>query len=283
VSELARAELDANVVSPGYFDAMGLKLIQGQAFTSHTSSECRVGMVNQEAADLYFGGKAIGTAVIDDRGRRTGVIGVVHSPPLGTFQPRVEPALYFPISQDVLRHMTMIVHARDGDGPILADLRRRIASVPGDGSPLLVKTLETHLTQTSLAPLHIATMIFGASATMAFLLSVLGLGGALSDAARQRRRDLAVRIALGAQRWRVICQVLAEGGRLACAGALAGMLGSLLLSRWMSGIIRSSGSPALWVWLTAPLVLAGAVAIASVLPARRSLIVNPLTIMRDDN
>ena len=81
----------------------------------------------------------------------------------------------------------------------------------------------------------------------------------------------------------MIGHVLGEGGRLACAGALAGTLGSLLLSRVLSRITPSNGSPALWVWLAAPLVLAGAVAIASILPARRALIVNPLTIMGDDN
>jgi hypothetical protein len=98
-SELATAELDANVVSPSYFDAMGLALIAGERFTDHPMlGACRVGMINQEAADLYFGGKAVGAAVIDDRGRRTSVIGIVHSAPLGTFQRRVEPAIYFPMS-----------------------------------------------------------------------------------------------------------------------------------------------------------------------------------------
>jgi ABC-type lipoprotein release transport system permease subunit len=284
MSELARAELDVNVVSPGYFDAMGIKLIAGRGFTGHTTSgECRMGIVNQEAAGLYFGGKAVGSAVIDDRGRRTGIIGVVHSASLGTFQQHAEPVLYLPMLQDALPYMTMIVRARDVSSANLADLRRRIESVPGRGpAPVLVKTLETHLTQTSLAPLHIAIMILGVSTTIALLLSVLGLFGALTDAARQRRRELAIRIALGAQRWRVFCQVLGEGGRLACAGALVGMLGSLLLSRWMAGITMVNGSPALWVWLAAPFVLVGAVAIASLLPVRRALMLNPLTIMRDE-
>ena len=116
---------------------------------------------------------------------------------------------------------------------------------------------------------------------MALLLSVLGLFGALSDEARQRRRELAIRIALGAPRWRVIGQVLGEGVRLACAGTLAGMLISLALSRWMSGITPGSGLPALWVWLAAPLALAGVVTLASALPARRALMTNPLVIMHD--
>jgi ABC-type lipoprotein release transport system permease subunit len=284
-SQLARAELNANVVSANYFDVMGVPLIAGQGFKGDaTAAACRAGVVNEEAADLYFNGKAVGAAVIDDRGRRTAIIGVAHSAPLGSLERRVEPAIYFPMSQDALPRMTLIVGARKVDRAMLADLRRRIESVAGHGAaPLVIKTLEEQLSQTALAPLRIAVIILGASATTALALSVLGLFGALSDAARHRRRELAVRIALGAQRWRVIAQVLIEGGRLACAGALAGTLASLLLSRLFVRITPANNSPALWVWLAAPFLLAMAVAIASVLPARRALIVNPVTILRDDN
>ncbi len=282
--KLAGAELDANVVSAEYFRAMGLSPAAGQGFDQPTPGGCRVAVINQDAADLYFGGQAVGAAVIDDRGRRTGIIGVVRSSRLGTFQRRAEPAIYFPMRQDTLFRMTLIANAKEVNDALLAELRRKIASVPGgSGATAVVKTLETHLKQTALAPLRIAAAIMGASAAAGLLLSLLGLYGALSDAARQRRRELAVRIALGAQRWRVIGQVLGEGGRLACGGAAAGILGSLGLSRLLARIIPVGGSPALWVWLAAPLVLAGAVAVAGVLPARRALMVNPLTIMRDDN
>ncbi len=282
--ELTAADLETNVVSPGYFDAVGSKVIAGQGFNSDTrSTGCPIGIVNQEAADLYFGGNAVGAAVIDEHGRRTDIIGVVHTRPLGAFQPRVEATLYLPMSQDVLTSMSMIVHVREVNGPLLADLRSRLEEVPGHGpSPVLVRTFKTYLNQTSLAPLRIATLLLGVSAAMALLLSVLGLFGALSDASRQRRRELAIRIALGAPRWRVIGQVLGEGIRLACAGTLAGMLASLVLSRWMSGITAGNGLPALWVWLAAPLALAVVVTVASVLPARSALMTNPLTIMRED-
>ncbi|MGC1414580.1 MAG: ABC transporter permease [Candidatus Acidiferrum sp.] len=283
-SELAMADLETNVVSPGYFDALGSKLIAGQDFTGDTrSTGCRIGIVNQEAVDLYFGGNAIGAAVIDEQGRRTDIIGVVHEGPLGAFQRRVEAALYLPMSQNVLTSMSMIVSFREVKGPLLADLRRGLEEVPGHGSsPVLVRTFKTYLNHTSLAPLRIATLLLGVSATMALLLSVLGLFGALSDASRQRRHELAIRVALGAPRWRVIGEVLGEGIGLACAGTLAGTLTSLVLSRWMSGITAGSGSPALWVWLAAPLALAGVVTIASVMPARGALMTNPLTIMRED-
>lgn len=283
-SELASADFETNVVSPDYFDAVGGKVVAGQGFGGHSKpTGCRSGIVNQEAADLYFGGNAVGAAVIDEQGRRTDIVGVVHSEPLGAFQRRAEPTLYFPMSQDVLTSMSMIVELRDVNGPTLADLRRRLDAVPGRGpSPIVVRTFKTYLNQTSLAPLRIATLLVGSSATMALLLSVLGLFSALSDAARQRRRELAIRIALGASRWRVIGLVLGEGVRLACVGALVGLLMSLASSREMSGITPGSGSPALWVWVAAPLALAAVVTIASVLPARRALMTNPLAIMHDD-
>ena len=103
----------------------------------------------------------------------------------------------------------------------------------------------------------------------------------MSDAARRRRREIAVRLALGAQSWRVIRQVLAEGIKLASVGTVAGLGGSLLVARWLSRVTPIAGGAPLWAWLAAPLVLMVSVAIASVLPARRAASVDPLTIMRD--
>ncbi len=285
LTKLEQAELDSNVVSPGYFAVMGWPLVAGRTFADDPKSHgCRVGVVNQEAADLYFHGTAVGAAVIDDRGRRTEIIGVVHSAPLGTFERRAEPAIYFPMAQDFLPYMTLILSAREMNGPLLEKLRSKIEPVPGRGpAPVIVKTFDAYLSQTALAPLRIATLIFGASATTALILSVLGLLGALSDDVRQRRREFAVCIAIGAQRRHLIFQVLGEGGRLAFTGAAAGTFGSLLLSRMLEGIAPSNGLPALWVWMAVPLLLAGVVLIASVLPARRALVLNPLTILRDDN
>lgn len=284
VSSLASADLDTNVVSPSYFAAMGLSLISGRLFPNDLSAHgCRIGVINQEAADLYFAGKAVGATVIDDNGTRTKIIGVVNSPPLGGFQRRAEPAIYFPMAQDLLRRMTLIGGAREVNDLMLADLRRRIESVSGHSAPIVIQTLDAHLSQTALAPLRIATTLIGACAAIGLLLSVLGLYGALSDSSRQQRRELAIRIALGAQRRHVIWQVLSEGGRLACVGMLAGLLGSVLLSRLLASVTLSSSFPALWVWLAAPLALALSVATASILPSRRALILNPLNILRDDN
>src|SRR5262249_42114643 len=85
-TKLPTAGLDTNVVSPAYFAAMGLVPIAGTVFGDELSPGCRVGVINQEAAERYFGGNAVGAAVIDATGRRTEIIGVVRSAPLRSTQ-----------------------------------------------------------------------------------------------------------------------------------------------------------------------------------------------------
>ena len=111
--KLTSALLDANIVSPGYFDAMGLSTTAGHVLPGDTASRaCRVAVVNEEAAELYFGGQAIGSAVIDSAGRRTEIVGVVRSAQLRTLQRRAEPAIYFPMSEDFTQRMTLILAHR---------------------------------------------------------------------------------------------------------------------------------------------------------------------------
>jgi hypothetical protein len=256
----------------------------GQEFAERPIvGQCRVAIVNQEAADFYFGGKAVGGAVIDDRGTRTAIIGVVQSRAFGALQRRSDPAIYFPMSQDCPRSMTIIAVGTKQDDSVVSGLRRGVESVPGRGpGPVRIETFATHLARTALSPLRIATVVLGVSAVVAVLLSILGLLGALNDSTRHRRRELAIRIALGAPSWRVAFAVLQEAGRLACIGSLAGLLAASALSRLVVHLIPGTRSPSLLVWLSAPLVLATAVAVASVLPARRASVVNPLTIMREE-
>jgi putative ABC transport system permease protein len=104
----------------------------------------------------------------------------------------------------------------------------------------------------------------------------------MADFTRQRRREFALRVALGATRRSVIGLVLAAGARLAAIGAVAGVLAAAVIARWLAHVMPTVGSLTVWVWLAGPLVLATAVLFAGVIPARRALMVDPLTIMRDN-
>ena len=277
------AVLESNVVSPGYFEAMGLTPTAGKIFSNFASTTgCRVAVINQEANELYFGGNGVGAAVIDSAGRRTEIIGVVRSLVLRTAQRRPEAAIYLPMTQDFLPRMTMILQTRHATDATLAAVRKTLDGVPGGRRPPDVRTLEQHLSRVALAPERIASALVSASAGMALGLGVLGLYGAMSDATRQRRREFGVRLALGAKGWRLIRDVLSEGVRLAAAGTAAGLLGSVFVARWLTGVTPNAGSLTVWIWLAAPAALLIAVGIASVLPARDALATDPLTVMRND-
>jgi ABC-type antimicrobial peptide transport system permease subunit len=239
-------------------------------------------VVNQEANELYFGGNAVGAAVIDAAGRRTQIIGVVRPMVLHTAQRRVEPAIYLSMTQEFLPLMTLILQTRKASDSALSSVRTTLDGIPGGDKPASVRTLEQHLSRIALAPERIATVLVGASAATALALGVLGLYGAMSDATRLRRREFGVRVALGAKGWRLIREVLSEGIRLAAAGAVAGLLGSLLVARWLARVTPNAGPLTVWIWLAAPLALLAAVLVASVLPARQALATDPLTIMRDE-
>lgn len=261
---------------------MGLSIVAGGTFTDRHPASCRIGLVNQDASERYFGGQGVGAAVIDAAGNRTEIVGVVHSELLRASQRRAEPAIYLPMLQDFLPRMTLIIGSRNASAATVASLRARLDGVPGGKEPAFVTTLEDHLSRIALASERIAMVLVSASAATALVLGVLGLYGAMADAARQRRREFGVRIALGTQSWRLIREVLTEGARLAAAGSLAGLLAARVVARWLAQITPAAGPPSGWVWLAAPLALLGAVLVASVLPARLALSTDPLSVMRDE-
>ena len=284
-SKLDRADLDTNAVSPGYFATMGDSLVAGRNFREGApATGCRVAIVNQQAAAAYFGGNAVGGAAIDGNGRRTTIIGVVRSARLGAFERPAGPAIYFPMVQDSQPVMTLIIGTRTADKRMLEEMRQTLGSLPGRGRAApTVKTLAEYLSQTALAPLRIAAAIVGTETGIALLLGTIGLYHALSDAARRRRRDLAIRLALGARRHHLVWQVFREGGGLAAAGILVGMTGSLVISQAVSRIAPTVAVPGVWVWIAGPIVLACAAAMAAVFPARRASMIDPLRILRRDN
>jgi hypothetical protein len=143
----------------------------------------------EPAADLYFGGKPLGAAIIDDRGVRTEIIGVVQSRVFGIFQQHADPTIYFPMYQDRPPRMTLIMGHLKSDPHIAADLRRRIQSVPGyETTPIAISTFDAHLAQSAFAPLRIATLLSATSALTASILSIFGLYSVQRDAQLQRSR-----------------------------------------------------------------------------------------------
>lgn len=276
-------ELNANVVSASYFTALDMPVVVGRAFgVERIPGEGRAAVINQAAADLYFNGKALGSGVIDESGTRTEIVGFVKSQVFGTFEQHAEPTIFFPIWQDTPARMTLMLKAAKWDKGAAAELRQRVAQVAG-GSPAPngVTTFDAQLARSGLAGLRIATLIGGASAAMALLLGLIGTLNVQSDAERQRQRDRALRIALGAQRWRIVVLVMRTAGGLALLGTAIGIVLSMAVMRFVIAEATMVALPSLEVWLIAPLLPVAAVVVMSIVPAGRASLIAPAVIMRE--
>jgi hypothetical protein len=281
--DAAEATIETNPVSVNYFSAMNLPLLSGRALTEDdVLGECRVGVLNQEAADRYFGGHALGGAVIDGEGRRTEIVGVTSTRRLRATQQEAAPTMFMSVRQHFMPRMSMLLGARTVVDDTLVSVRRQVAAVDGgaDREHDVVRTLESYLAATALAPERIATTLTAAAAAIALGLGMLGLSGAMADAERMRRRETALRVALGAPAWRIAGQVWAGGIRLAASGLMAGAIAAFFVSQWVTQITGNEQSIPGWVLLLAPAVLVAAVGIASVFPARDAMAVDVLSVMR---
>jgi ABC-type lipoprotein release transport system permease subunit len=282
---LPSAILSTNVVSTGYFDGMGVSAVSGQLLPrARAPRSCRVGVINQEAADQYFGGNAVGSTVIDAAGRRTEIIGVVSSATLGRLERRAEPTVFFPMYQEFVTRMTLIVDAGLASDSTVATIHHAVDGVPGraPNAPPVVERLDQHLGRTSLAPLRIGGLFVRVFAVLALALAILGVHGALTDATQRRRREIGIRMALGAQSWRVIGLVLGEGVYLAAIGAAVGLLGAIGVRQLLRQLVPAPPI-VLETWLAGPLVLLVVVLVASVLPAMRALRIDPLRVLQGND
>jgi ABC-type antimicrobial peptide transport system permease subunit len=284
LSEAAEVTIDTNAVSANYFGAMNLPLMTGRTLSEDDGlGKCRVGVINQEAADRYFGGRALGGAVIDGDGRRTEVVGIVSTPLFRATQREAAPTMFTSMVQDFVPRMTMLLGTRTIVDDTLASVRRQVDAVAGGDrrAVALVRTLDSYLASTALAPERIATTLTAAAAAIALGLGILGLSGAMADAARVRRRDTALRVALGAPPWRIAGRVFVDGARLAAGGLMAGAITAFFVARWVTQITGNEQSIPWGVWVFTAGTLLAAVAVASVFPARDAMAVDPLSIMRN--
>jgi putative ABC transport system permease protein len=254
---MTSAMLAASVVSTSYFESMGATPIAGTLFPDAAPPKnCRVAVINDQAAELYFAGDPIGAAVIDPSGRRTTIVGVVPSIDIRATGRQTRPSIYVPFAQNSLPRMTVVMAAPHASRELLLAAKRRLSAVPGGSPPPVVRTLEEELSRTALVSERISTTLASASALMAVTLCALGMYSAMADAVRQRRREFGLRIALGAPRRHLIKEVMREGLGLAAKGAFIG-----------------------WIWIVAPVGLAMVVAAASVIPSWRAVRINPLMVM----
>lgn len=188
---------------------------------------------------------------------------------------------YFTVRQAGPRYMNALVRFREGTPPSLPALAAAVAEVDPEvpfASPRLLEEVISGAT----APTRYVATLLGAFSGFALLLSVLGLYGVVSYAARAHRRDVAIRVALGADGGRVTSLFLRHGLAMVGAGLVFGSVGGLLLARSLDGQLHGvrPGDPLTHVTIAA--LLSGAAIAAVWIPSRRAATSDPMEVLREE-
>ena len=270
-------------VSPDYFQAAGTTLLSGREFSWHDDKDSpAVAVVNLEFASRIFGTttNSVGKYFKRRDGTRTQVVGIVEDGKYFNIAETQKPAIFVPILQSPSTETWLVVRSdRDPQelGPAIRSTLRNMDS----GLPVFIETWNNELYGTLFGS-RVAALSLGVMGVMGAMLAVTGIFGMAANSVSKRLKELGIRVALGAQRKQVLQAALGRAFKLLAFGSIAGLLLGILASRVLAFIVYQA-TP------RDPLVLAGVVLamalmglLATWIPARRALSVDPLTLLREE-
>ncbi|MDQ6828666.1 MAG: ABC transporter permease [Gemmatimonadota bacterium] len=280
----AAPTLEVSKVTPDYLRVMEIPLLAGRALDdADREGAGAVGLVDDAAAKKFWPGRsAIGQRVKYVWQKSWIIIvGVVGNVKRDSLSSAPEASLYIPMRQQTSDGMRLLVRG-DLDAQMLAPrLRAAVASVDRT-VPVSNVVLLRELVSASASRARFTTMMLALFAGVALSLGAVGIYGVIAYGVARRTREIGVRMALGARRRDVVGLVLREGGALVTAGVVIGTIGALITSRVLSSLLYGVAPTDLVVFASVPLILASVAMIASIVPARRAAMVDPLTAMRAD-
>jgi predicted permease len=278
--------------SPGYFQTMGIPLIAGRDFTwDETYKKLPVAMVSENFAREYWGsparalGQRVRVSTHDDWRAIIGVVGNVHEDGMNKDAPATAwwPLLMNNFEGDKTSVRRFVVFAlrtpRAGSASLAGELRRAIWSVDANVPVSDIRTEEFLYTQ-SMARTSFTLVMIGVAAALALLLGLIGLYGVIAYSATQRRREIGIRIAVGAQRNDITGMFVRQGLLLAGAGVLCGLAVAFAATRFLASLLFQVSPMDPVTWIGACLALCTAAALASYIPSRRTASVNPVEALR---
>ena len=274
-----------NLVSTEYFQALGIPLRAGRSFTSSDSSGApRVVLINETLRRRFFPGedpvgKRMNLSIVGNPDW-TQIVGVVGDVKYNGMADDVQPAIYQPIEQAPIWGFALILKTDVADPLSLTTAVRNEISKLDPSLPVTkVSTMEQRVA-TAMAPPRFRTTLIALFAAVALILACVGIYGVISYSVTQRTHEIAIRIALGAQRRNVLKLVLGQGALLAVIGVVLGLGGAFALTRLMAsllfGVTPTDGA----IFTLVPLGLTTIALLASYLPARRATKVDPLVALR---
>jgi predicted permease len=272
-------------ISPGYFQSLGVPLLRGRFFGEQDSpTSPRTAIINATMSRRFWPGEdplakrfkfAYQTAA-DPWITVVGVVGDMHRDGV-TRDPVSE--IFLPLSQQPARGMDFVVRTSADPRSFAADVRNAIRSADKTAPVFNVTTLEDAL-RDQVAPRRFQTFLLSLFASLAVILSAIGIYGLIHYSVTRRTHEIGIRMALGAQPLEVIRLVLGQAGRIALLGILIGVGGALSIGRVLNSLLFgvTATDPVTFVAVT--LLLSIVALAACYIPARRAIRVDPMVALR---
>jgi putative ABC transport system permease protein len=277
--------VNASHANPSYFSALRIPVIAGRAFTSADRlGSVAVAVVNRALATRLLGAGANGTEAL---GRRVsfdgtnwmtvvGVVGDVHYQGLAT---PVVPAIYTAVAQTPEPGEHLIVRVAGDPMAVVPSIRRVLAGVDPEIAPSRIALLEGVISE-SLDERRFNAVVLGIFAAVAFVLAAVGIYGVVAYGVTQRRREMGVRIALGARGADVVRMVVGHSLRPVGVGVVAGLVAAVAGARVLEHLLYGTSvhEPVVYVLVAGALVVVAA--LAAWAPGRRAASADPMEALR---
>jgi putative ABC transport system permease protein len=288
------------IVSPGYFRSMGVRLVQGRFFSEQDSANAPgVAVINETLAHRYWpAGDAVGRRIQlgSQYGRRDAFVNLVPDNALVTIvgvasdvkqirqiDAPVLTELYVPLDQrpNPPRIMTFMVKSHVEPAALTAAIRTAIATIDTEQPIYDVDTMD-QLVVDSFGPKRLTLFLLLFLAAVVLVLASTGLYATLAYSVSQRRKEIGIRMAIGAQSSDIRRLVVLQGALLAVLGVLGGLAGSLALTRLMHSLLYGISASDPLTLTSVGIVLIGIAMLASYLPACHAIGVDPMSALRSE-
>ena len=283
----------SQIVSLDYFQTLGIPLLRGRLFSGQDGPDQeKVIVVTDELAARFFPGKdPIGKQIhdVNSIGLNPNVYTIVGIVPVIQHDrpdfPRAPYQVYFLYSQSpyaprITNDFTLLLHTRENPSALVNGLRQTIAGIDPN-LPLTTIYPFDQVIYDSFASRRLQMTLVGAFSAAALVLAVVGLYGVLSYSVSLRKRELSVRIALGAQAPNIIGLVVGQGLKIAGIGLTVGLIAALLLNRLIEGTLFGVSAADPISIGTSVLVLVAAALAACLVPALRATRIDPIRALRE--
>jgi putative ABC transport system permease protein len=275
--------IDWRIASPGYFQVMGIPLLQGRDFTDQDGPQSTDAIVlSRSAARKFWGdenplGKVVHRPTVAAGYTVVGVVGEVRHTALN----QEYPCLYFSAATRVAPLMDIVIRTQGRPETLLPSARARIHDIDPELPLSNVRTLVDYVYNNAAQP-RLNAALLGVFAGVALLIAAIGVYGVLAYSVNQRTREIGLRMALGAQPSGVLWWIATQGMVVAIAGIAIGLAGAYAMSRVLSTLLFDIQPRDSLTFTAVAAILAAVALTACIVPAVRASRVDPIIALRED-